>query len=62
MKTTYIKPVTELVVLGLGNAVLNEIVTGGSLHGKFEDAAEGNSASFDDDDDFGLSPSSLWED
>lgn len=63
MKATYIKPATEIVMLGGRNDILEVIVVGGSKHGMYNDAAEGNASTFDDDeDDFMSSNTSLWDD
>ncbi len=63
MKTTYIKPNTDIVVLGVDKAFLGqEDVIGGSPHGKYQDAAEGNIGSFDDDEDWDIpTNTSLWD-
>ena len=65
MKATYIKPVTDIVVLDVKNAFLqDQDVTGGSNYGKYSDSAEGNMGSFsgeEDGNDFIIKSTSLWD-
>ena len=50
-------------MLGGRNDILEEIVVGGSKHGMYQNAAEGNANTFDEnEDDFMSSSPSLWDD
>ena len=66
MKTTYMKPVTDVVVLAVKKAFLQDdvITTGGSNYGKYSDAAEGNMGAFsseDDENDLMFKSTNLWD-
>ncbi len=65
MKRAYIKPETDAVIINVDKAYLDSVgVNGGSLEGKYEDAAEGNKGFIDNSDfadEITVQAPNLWD-